>query len=69
MRDITGKSKTNSSTSFFYGLQHPCVGVHLVSAGKPADTRCSLEDLPEMIDDRDGWQEKIRVIHAASLTL
>ena len=23
-----------------------------------ADTRCSLEDLPGMIDDWDGWQER-----------
>ena len=26
------------------------------------DTGCSLEDLPEAMDDRDKWQEKVREI-------
>ena len=33
-----------------------------------ADTGCSLEDLPEAIDDRDGWQERVREICAGSMT-
>ena len=28
------------------------------------DTGCNLEDLPEAMDDRDEWQERIRVIRA-----
>ena len=27
-----------------------------------ADTECSPEDLPEAMDDRDGWRERIRDI-------
>ena len=30
------------------------------------DTRCSLEDLPEVMDDRDGWREIVMEIHASS---
>ena len=29
-----------------------------------ADTRCSLEDLPEAMDDWEGWQERVRDINA-----
>ena len=25
-----------------------------------ADTRCSLEDLPEAMDDREWWRERVR---------
>ena len=46
-------------------------------AGKPArtyiqqlcaDTGCSLEDLSEAMDDRDGWRERVRDIYADSVT-
>ena len=33
-----------------------------------ADTRYSLEDLPGAMDDKDGWREKVREIHAGSAT-
>ena len=33
-----------------------------------ADTECSLEDLPGVTDDRDGWQERVREIHAGGTT-
>ena len=29
-----------------------------------ADTGCSLEDLLGVIDDRDGWQERVKGLHA-----
>ena len=29
-----------------------------------ADTGCSPEDLPEAMDDREGWQERVRDINA-----
>ena len=31
-------------------------------------TGYSLEDLPELMDDRDGWQERVREICASSVT-
>ena len=46
-------------------------------AGRPArtyiqlfcsDTGCSLEDLPEAMEDRDGWRARVREIHAGSTT-
>ena len=30
-----------------------------------ADTEYSLEDLPGAMDDRDGWRERVREIHAS----
>ena len=33
-----------------------------------ADTGCSPEDLPEGMDDREGWRERVRVIRADSAT-
>ena len=33
-----------------------------------ADTGCSPEDLPEAIDDREGWREKVRDIRADGAT-
>ena len=33
-----------------------------------ADTGCSSEDLPEAIDDRDGWWERVRNIRADGVT-
>ena len=33
-----------------------------------ADTACSLEDLPETMDDREGWRERVRNISADGMT-
>ena len=33
-----------------------------------ADIGCSLEDLSGAMDDREGWLERVRKIHAASAT-
>ena len=33
-----------------------------------ADTGCSLEDLPEAMDDRDWWRERFRGIRAGGVT-
>ena len=33
-----------------------------------ADTGFSLEDLPRAMDDRDGWRERAREIHAGGVT-
>ena len=33
-----------------------------------ADTGCSLEDLPEAMDDSEGWREKVREIRAGGTT-
>ena len=32
------------------------------------DTGCSLEDLPEAMDDRDRWRERVKEIRASSMT-
>ena len=33
-----------------------------------ADMRCSAEDLPKAIDNREVWRERVRNIHADSMT-
>ena len=33
-----------------------------------AGTGCSLEDLPEAMDDKEGWQERVRDIRADCTT-
>ena len=33
-----------------------------------ANTRCDPEDIPEAMDDKDGWRERVRDIHADSAT-
>ena len=33
------------------------------------DTGCSLENLPEAMDDRDEWQEKVREIPPSSMMM
>ena len=49
----------------------------LAKAGRPArtyiqqlceDTRCSPEDLPEAISDREKWRERVRDMHASGTT-
>ena len=46
-------------------------------AGRPArtyiqqlceDTGCSPEDLPKAMNDREGWRERVRAIHASGTT-
>ena len=32
------------------------------------DTVCSSEDLPEAMDDREGWRERVREIRAEGTT-
>ena len=48
-----------------------------VKAGRPAqtyiqqlceDTGCSPEDLPEAMNDRERWRERVRAIHADGTT-
>ena len=33
-----------------------------------ADTGCNPGDLPEAKDDREGWRERVREIHAECMT-
>ena len=33
-----------------------------------ADAGCQLENLPRVINNRDGWRERVRGIHASSMT-
>ena len=37
------------------------------ASGIGLHTGCNLEDLPEAMDDRDGWQERVREICAGGV--
>ena len=66
--DTAGEAKTNSSVMYSNGL---------AKAGRPArtyiqqlceDTGCSPEYLPEAMNDREKWRERVRNIHASGTT-
>ena len=58
MRDITGEVSTNSQLMFSYGPLHMDISV-LADQQRlmyiSADTGCSLNDQPGVMDDRDRW--------------
>ena len=72
MRDTAGEEGTSSSDVL---LRTPSHG--RAKVGRPArtyteqlcaDTGCSPEDLPEAMDDREGWRERVRDIRADGAT-
>ena len=73
MRDTAEEARTNSKVTFIY--VPPTHGRASVSQPAKtylrrlcADTECSSEDLPGVIDDRDGWKERVREICAVNMT-
>ena len=52
---LHGRAKTGQPARTY--IQQLCV-----------DTGCSPEDLPEAMDDREGWRERVRDIRADSVT-
>ena len=72
MQDTAGEVGTNLCDILLWTPSHG-----RAKAGRPAgtyiqqlcaDTGCSLEDLPEAMDDRDGWQERVMEIRADGVT-
>ena len=72
-QDTAGEARTNSSVSIL--LWTPAYGQ--AKAGQPArtyiqqlrgDTGCSPEDLPEAMNDREKWRERVRDIRASGTT-
>ena len=70
MWDTAIEGRTNSKVTFFNGPLHLDVPVLADQQEHKLcpDTWCNLEDLPGAVNDRDGWREKIRKIHAVSPT-
>ena len=73
MRDTVGKVETNSEVMYSCGPPSH----RRAKAGRPAriyiqqlcaDTVCRPEDLPEDMDDRERWRERVRDIRADSAT-
>ena len=67
-QDTAGEAGTSSSVMYSYGR---------AKAGQPArtyiqqlceDTGCSLEDLPEAMNDREKWRERVGDIRASGMT-
>ena len=74
MRDTTGEVRTNSLAVTSGGYLARSSKCSTTSIGQPrtylqqlrTDTGCSLEDLLEVMDDRDEWLERVREICASS---
>ena len=73
MWDTAGEEGTNSKVAYLQWT--PSHG--RAKAGWPArtyiqqlsaDIGCTLEDLPGMMDDREGLRERVREIHAGGVT-
>ena len=47
---------------------HPSREISMLDKPDRQDTWCSLQDLPEVIDDREGWRERVRDNRADSAT-
>ena len=71
MQDTAGEAGTNSLVMFSY--ETPAHGRD--KAGWPArtylqqlyaDTECSPEDLPEAMNDREEWRERVRDIRGTT---
>ena len=71
-QDTAGEARTNSSVMYSYGPPHMAKQEqddqleHTYSSCK--DTGCSPEDLPEAINDREKWRERVRDIRAGGTT-
>ena len=73
MQDTAGEARTNSSVMYSYAP--PAYGQ--AKAGRPArtyiqqlreDTGCSPKDLPEAMNNREKWLERVRDIRASGTT-
>ena len=71
-RDMRMRKEELISGVFPWNPSHGCARVR-----RPArtylqqfctDTGCSLEDLPEAMDDRDRWRKRVREIRASNMT-
>ena len=73
MQDTAGEAGTNRQVMYFYGPQHMAVQKqddqheHTFS-NLCEDTGCCPEDLPEAMNDREKWRERVRDIRATSTT-
>ena len=67
MLGTTGEERSNSEATFSYGLLHIDAPL-LVDQQKHSPALCHLEDLPRAMIDRDGWQERVKEIHAVSMS-
>ena len=66
MQDTSGEVGTSSLVMYSYGPLHMAnqkQGDQLCE-----DTGCSPEDLPKAINDREGWRERVKDIHADGTT-
>ena len=72
MQDTAGEVGTNPCDVLLWTPSHG-----RAKAGRPArtyiqqlcaDTGCSIEDLPEAMDDREKWRERVRDIRADGVT-
>ena len=73
MQDTAGEVEMNSYVTYSCGPLHMDEQRQDVQLGPTykqlcANTGCSLEDLLEAMDDREGWQKRVREIRADGAT-
>ena len=74
MQDTAGEAGTSSKAMYSYGPPHIAgqkqddQHKHIIQQ-LCEDTACSLEDLPEAMNSREKWREKVRDICASDTTL
>ena len=70
-QDTAGEARTNSSVMYSYGPPHMAKQKQddqLDIQQLCEDTRCSPEDLPEAMNDREKWRERVRDIRVSGTT-
>ena len=58
MQDTAGGARKNLKVTFSHGPLHmyvPVLADQQELTNISVDTRCSLKDLPRVINNRDGW--------------
>ena len=73
-QDTAGEARTNSSVMYSYGPLHIAKQKqddqleHTYIQQLCEDMGCSPEDLPEAMNDREKWRERVRDIRASGTT-
>ena len=71
MQDTAGEARTNSSVMYSYGPPHMHKLDNQLEHTYTSYVRIqdvTLEDLPEAMNDREKWRERVRDVRASGTT-
>ena len=66
--DTAGEAITNLQVTFFHRSKLMDVPVNADQQELWANSGCNFENLPEVMNDEDGWRNRISEIRAVSMT-